>query len=108
MRFRGRRPLRLALPDSPFRLTLRHKNRLISSSYLRDFSIITSCLGRSMDYNFELLKKYGRVVMGRVTSPVVLNILITSVCDMRCVHCFFTEELDDLPRKKNQMTTAQL
>ena len=61
-----------------------------------------------MDYNFELLKKYGRVMLGRVTSPVVLNILITSVCDMRCVHCFFTEELDDLPRKKNQMTTAQL
>jgi len=61
-----------------------------------------------MDYNFELLKKYGRVVTGRATSPVVLNILITSVCDMRCVHCFFTEELDDLPRKKNQLTTAQL
>ena len=61
-----------------------------------------------MDYNFELLKKYGRVMLGQVTSPVVLNILITSVCDMRCVHCFFTEELDDLPRKKNQMTTAQL
>ncbi len=61
-----------------------------------------------MDYNFELIKRYGRVLMGGVTSPVILNILITSVCDMRCVHCFFTEELDDKPRKKLQMTTEQL
>jgi MoaA/NifB/PqqE/SkfB family radical SAM enzyme len=61
-----------------------------------------------MDYGFELAKRYARVLTGSVTSPVVLNILITSVCDMRCVHCFFTEELDDRPRKKLQMTTAQL
>jgi len=61
-----------------------------------------------MDYNFELIKRYGRVLVGAVTSPVILNILITSVCDMRCVHCFFTEELDDKPRKKLQMTTGQL
>ncbi len=61
-----------------------------------------------MNYNFELLKRYGRVLAGGVTSPVMLNILITSVCDMRCLHCFFTEELDDLPRKKLQMTTDQL
>ncbi|MGH9770058.1 MAG: radical SAM protein [Blastocatellia bacterium] len=61
-----------------------------------------------MDYNLELIKRYGRVLMGGVTSPVILNILITSVCDMRCVHCFFTEELDDKPRKKLQMTTEQL
>ena len=61
-----------------------------------------------MDYGFELVKKYARVLTGRVTSPVVLNILVTSVCDMRCVHCFFTEELDDKPRKKLQMTTAQI
>jgi MoaA/NifB/PqqE/SkfB family radical SAM enzyme len=61
-----------------------------------------------MDYNLELLKSYGRVISGGVTSPVILNILITSVCDMRCSHCFFTEELDDQPRKKLQMTTAQL
>src|SRR5262245_11868233 len=61
-----------------------------------------------MDYNLELVKRYGSVLMGRVTSPVILNILITSVCDMRCVHCFFTEELDDKPRKKLQMTTQQL
>jgi MoaA/NifB/PqqE/SkfB family radical SAM enzyme len=61
-----------------------------------------------MDYNLELVKRYGRVLMGGVTPPVILNILITSVCDMRCVHCFFTEELDDKPRKKLQMTTGQL
>src|ERR1051326_9171726 len=61
-----------------------------------------------MNYSVELLKRYGKAVLGQPFTPVVLNILITSVCDMRCVHCFFTEELDDLPRKKNQMTTAQL
>jgi MoaA/NifB/PqqE/SkfB family radical SAM enzyme len=27
---------------------------------------------------------------------------------MRCVHCFFTDELDDKPRKKLQMTTANV
>src|SRR6185436_2164936 len=54
------------------------------------------------------VKRYGKVLMGGVTSPVILNILITSVCDMRCVHCFFTEELDDKPRKKLQMTTDNL
>ena len=61
-----------------------------------------------MDYSFELLKHYARVLTGRVTSPVVLNILVTSVCDMRCVHCFFTEELNDKARKKNQLTTDNL
>jgi MoaA/NifB/PqqE/SkfB family radical SAM enzyme len=61
-----------------------------------------------MDYNLELIKRYGQVLMGGITSPVILNLLITSVCDMRCVHCFFTAELDDKPRKKRQMTTAQL
>jgi MoaA/NifB/PqqE/SkfB family radical SAM enzyme len=61
-----------------------------------------------MDYNFELIKRYGRVLMGGVTPPVILNLLITSVCDMRCTHCFFTEELDDKARKKLQMTTEQL
>src|SRR5215211_3756448 len=61
-----------------------------------------------MNYNFELIKRYGKVLMGGVTSPVILNILITSVCDMRCVHCFFTEELDNKPRKKLQMTTENL
>src|SRR5262245_38822502 len=61
-----------------------------------------------MNYNLELIKRYGRVLVGGVTSPVILNILITSVCDMRCTHCFFTEELDDKPRKKLQMTTGEL
>ncbi len=58
-----------------------------------------------MDYSFELLKHYARVLTGKVTTPVVLNMLVTSVCDMRCVHCFFTDQLDDKPRKKLQMTT---
>jgi MoaA/NifB/PqqE/SkfB family radical SAM enzyme len=61
-----------------------------------------------MDYSFELLKRYARILSGGVASPVVLNILITSVCDMRCVHCFFTEELNDKARKKNQLTTENL
>jgi MoaA/NifB/PqqE/SkfB family radical SAM enzyme len=38
----------------------------------------------------------------------MLNILVTSFCDMRCTHCFFTEELDDAPRKKLQMTTREI
>src|SRR4030095_3466178 len=42
---------------------------------------------------------------GRPFAPILLNILITSVCDMRCVHCFFTDELDDKDRKRLQMTT---
>lgn len=61
-----------------------------------------------MDYGFELLRRYARILGGGVTSPVVLNILATSVCDMRCSHCFFTEELNDKARKKNQLTTANL
>ncbi|NDD62553.1 MAG: radical SAM protein [Acidobacteria bacterium] len=64
--------------------------------------------GKFMNYNLELIKRYGTVLAGGVTSPTILNILITSVCDMRCRHCFFTEELDDPARKKQQMTTAQL
>jgi MoaA/NifB/PqqE/SkfB family radical SAM enzyme len=62
-----------------------------------------------MDFHHkEILKRYARMATGRPFAPVLLNILITSVCDMRCVHCFFTEELDDKPRKKLQMTTEQL
>jgi len=53
----------------------------------------------------EMIKRYSRIVTGRPFSPVVLNMLVTSVCDMRCVHCFFTEELDDKPRKALQMKT---
>ncbi len=45
---------------------------------------------------------------GRPFAPILLNILITSVCDMRCVHCFFTDELDDKERKKLQMTTRNV
>src|ERR671926_98031 len=44
----------------------------------------------------EIFKRYASIVVGRPISPVFLNILVTSVCDMRCTHCFFTEELDVL------------
>ena len=56
----------------------------------------------------DLLKRYAKLALGRPFSPAVLNILVTSVCDMRCTHCFFTEELDDAPRKKLQMTTREI
>ena len=62
-----------------------------------------------MDFhNKEILKRYARMAMGRPFAPILLNVLITSVCDMRCVHCFFTEELDDRERKKLQMTTKNV
>ncbi len=53
-------------------------------------------------------KRWARYALGQPFSPVILNILVTSVCNMRCTHCFFTEELDDAPRKKLQMTTRQI
>jgi len=56
----------------------------------------------------EIFKRYASIVIGRPISPVFLNILVTSVCDMRCTHCFFTEELDDRPRKKLQMKTGEI
>ena len=56
----------------------------------------------------ELFKRYASVLVGRPISPVFLNILVTSVCDMRCTHCFFTEELDDRDRKKLQMKTDEI
>lgn len=56
----------------------------------------------------ELLKRYARLALGQPFSPVLLNILVTSVCDMRCTHCFFTDELDDRPRKKLQMKTHEI
>jgi MoaA/NifB/PqqE/SkfB family radical SAM enzyme len=56
----------------------------------------------------DLLKRYAKLALGQPFSPGVLNILVTSVCDMRCTHCFFTEELDDAPRKKFQMTTREI
>ena len=62
-----------------------------------------------MDFHHkEILKRYAMMATGRPFAPILLNILITSVCDMRCVHCFFTDELDDKPRKKLQMTTANV
>ena len=62
-----------------------------------------------MDFhNKEILKRYARMVTGRPFAPVLLNILVTSVCDMRCVHCFFTDELNDKPRKKLQMKTHEI
>jgi MoaA/NifB/PqqE/SkfB family radical SAM enzyme len=48
------------------------------------------------------------MAMGQPFAPVLLNILVTSVCDMRCTHCFFTDELDDRPRKKLQMKTDEI
>ena len=59
-------------------------------------------------YTTEMIKRYARIITGRPFAPVLLNLLITSICDMRCVHCFFTEELDDKPRKARQMTSANL
>jgi MoaA/NifB/PqqE/SkfB family radical SAM enzyme len=62
-----------------------------------------------MDYTTkELLKRYARLALGQPFAPVLLNILVTSVCDMRCTHCFFTDELDDRPRKKLQMKTGEI
>src|SRR2546427_10355473 len=62
-----------------------------------------------MDFHHkEILKRYARMATGRPFAPILLNILITSVCDMRCVHCFFTHQLDDKERKKLQMTTRNL
>lgn len=56
----------------------------------------------------EIFKRYAGMITGKVMSPVFLNILVTSVCDMRCTHCFFTEELDDRPRKKLQMKADEI
>ena len=56
----------------------------------------------------EIFKRYASILIGRPISPVFLNILVTSVCDMRCTHCFFTEELDDRPRKKLQMKAEEI
>src|SRR6266404_7948867 len=67
------------------------------------------CHDKIMDFaTKEIFKRYASIIVGRPISPVFLNILVTSVCDMRCTHCFFTEELDDRPRKKLQMKTAEI
>lgn len=56
----------------------------------------------------EIFKRYASILVGKPISPVFLNILVTSVCDMRCTHCFFTDELDDRPRKKLQMKADEI
>jgi len=56
----------------------------------------------------DFLKRYAKLALGQPFSPGVLNILVTSVCDMRCTHCFFTEQLDDALRKKLQMSTREI
>jgi MoaA/NifB/PqqE/SkfB family radical SAM enzyme len=56
----------------------------------------------------DFLKRYAKLAVGQPFSPAMLNILVTSVCDMRCTHCFFTEQLDDAPRKKLQMSTREI
>jgi MoaA/NifB/PqqE/SkfB family radical SAM enzyme len=56
----------------------------------------------------DLLKRYAKLALGKPFSPAVLNILVTSICDMRCTHCFFTEQLDDGPRKELQMKTREI
>lgn len=56
----------------------------------------------------DSLKRYAQFALGQPFAPVLLNILVTSVCNMRCTHCFFTEELDDHPRKKLQMKTRDI
>jgi len=73
------------------------------------FKVALSQKGFLMDYTTkELLKRYAKLAIGQPFAPVLLNILVTSVCDMRCTHCFFTEELDDRPRKKLQMKTEEI
>lgn len=56
----------------------------------------------------EIFKRYTKLALGKTISPVFLNILVTSVCDMRCTHCFFTDQLNDRPRKKLQMKTHEI
>jgi len=56
----------------------------------------------------DSLKRWAQFALGQPFSPVLLNILVTSVCNMRCTHCFFAEELDDAPRKKLQMKTRDI
>jgi MoaA/NifB/PqqE/SkfB family radical SAM enzyme len=56
----------------------------------------------------DSLKRWTQFALGRPFAPVLLNILVTSVCNMRCTHCFFTEELEDGARKKLQMKTREI
>src|ERR1044072_6610790 len=62
-----------------------------------------------MDFTTKvLLKRDVKLAIGQPISPILLNILVTSVCDMRCTQCFFTDELDDRARKKLQMKTHEI
>jgi MoaA/NifB/PqqE/SkfB family radical SAM enzyme len=56
----------------------------------------------------DSVSRLARFALGMPFPPVMLNILVTSVCNMRCTHCFFTSELDDPVRKKAQMTTREI
>ncbi len=56
----------------------------------------------------DSLKRWAQFALGQPISPVLLNILVTSVCNMRCTHCFFTDELEDGPRKKFQMKMHEI
>ena len=56
----------------------------------------------------DLLTRYAKLALGKPFTPGLLNILVTSVCDMRCTHCFFTDELNDAPRKMLQMKTHEI
>ena len=50
----------------------------------------------------ELLKRYAKLAIGQPFATVLLNILVTSVCDMRARIASLPNELDDRPRKKLQ------
>ncbi len=56
----------------------------------------------------DSLKRWAQFALGQPFAPVLLNILVTSVCNMRCTHCFFTDELEDGARKKLQMKTREI
>src|ERR1700686_916890 len=56
----------------------------------------------------DFLKSYAKLALGQPFSPGLLSILVTSFCAMGCAHCFFTEELDDEPRKKLQLKTHEI
>ena len=55
-----------------------------------------------------MLTRYVKLALGQPFTPGLLSILVTSVCDMRCTHCFFTDELNDAPRKKLQMKAYEI
>src|SRR4026207_1659202 len=62
-----------------------------------------------MDFHHkEILKRYARMATGRPFAPILLNILITSVCAARLLLFFFPDGLDDKDRKRLQMTTRNV